>query len=98
MDPPSPENYEIFSGAVIRPAKKSIPSGFREEYIPGWNERSEELHNQFLESSDQEIADELLHTLDAARRENWMRTVENLDFENQAEWLGAFYASSAELE
>ncbi|KAG5897366.1 hypothetical protein JTB14_022074, partial [Gonioctena quinquepunctata] len=52
--------------AVIRSAKKSIPRGYREEYIPGWNEQREELYNQFLESGDQEIADELLHTLDAA--------------------------------
>ncbi|KAG5885687.1 hypothetical protein JTB14_001968 [Gonioctena quinquepunctata] len=39
---------------------------------------------QFLESGDQQIADELLHTLDAARRENWMRTVENLDFKRSS--------------
>lgn len=78
--PPIVKNYDRFVGAVINAAKKSIPRGYRKEYIPGWNERSEELYREFLESGDREIANELLHSLDAARQQKWSETVENLDF------------------
>ncbi|XP_072395286.1 uncharacterized protein [Diabrotica undecimpunctata] len=54
------KNYHRFVGAVLSVAKKHIPRGYRKEYIPGWSENSEELYQSFLETGDQEIADELL--------------------------------------
>lgn len=78
--PPTANNYERFCGAVIATAKKCIPRGYRKAYIPGWNETSEDLYQQYLDSGEPEIADELLYSLDAARREKWVNTVENLDF------------------
>lgn len=39
------------------------------EYL-GWNERCEDLYHEFTETHNHEIADGLLHILDAAQREN----------------------------
>ncbi|XP_072375796.1 uncharacterized protein, partial [Diabrotica undecimpunctata] len=77
---PTRENYMRFVGAVISTAKKTIPRGYRKEYVPGCNEKCEKLYQEYNESQDREIVDELLHSLDAARRQKWMETVEKLDF------------------
>ncbi|KAG5898137.1 hypothetical protein JTB14_033994 [Gonioctena quinquepunctata] len=57
---------------------------YRKEYIPGWTEESERLYEEFCEDGRQEIADELLHSIDTARREKWTKTVENLDFQKSS--------------
>ncbi|XP_072389305.1 uncharacterized protein [Diabrotica undecimpunctata] len=77
---PTRENYMRFVGAVISTAKKTIPRGYRKEYVPGWDEKCKKLYQEYNESQDREIADELLHSLDAARRQKWMETMEKLDF------------------
>lgn len=82
--PPTHANYDRFTGAVISTAKKHIPRGYRREYIPGWSEESENLYQEFLESGDNDIADELLESLDEARREKWINTVESLDFKKSS--------------
>lgn len=45
---------------VISTAKKHIPKGYRREYIPGWNEQSPSLYQEYLETSENNLADELL--------------------------------------
>jgi hypothetical protein len=82
--PPKGENYSRFVGAVISTAKKYIPRGFRKQYIPGWSRRSEDLYKDFNQSGDREIADELVASLDAARRQKWMETMETLDFKTSS--------------
>lgn len=82
--PPTHKEYERFIGTVIATAKKFIPRGFRREYIPGWNEETETLYQEFIVSGDSEIADELLHSLDSARRDKWTSTVEELDFKTSS--------------
>lgn len=82
--PPTSENYERFTGAVISTAKKHIPRGYRKEYVPGWSENSEALYQNFLETGDQEIADELIHSLNAARQQKWTETVERLNFQTSS--------------
>lgn len=82
--PAMSSNYERFVGLVINNAKKTITTGYRKEYIPGWSNTSEILYPEFLESAEQEIVDELLHNLDAARRQKWMETVEALDFKQSS--------------
>nr|CAI5868414.1 unnamed protein product [Callosobruchus analis] len=77
---PKYKNYKRFIGAVIRSAKEAIPRGYRKEYVPGWNEHSEQLYNEFVESGDREVGDELLHSLDASRRSKWEDTVQHIDF------------------
>ncbi|XP_028141425.2 uncharacterized protein LOC114335393 [Diabrotica virgifera virgifera] len=61
-----------------------MPRGYRKEYVPGWTETCEDLYAKFLESGDREIADELLHNIDKARRQKWIKTVENLDFKKSS--------------
>lgn len=55
-------------GVVIRAAKNGISRGYRKEYMPGWNEYSKQLYNEFFESGNWEVGDELLHSLDEERR------------------------------
>lgn len=60
--------------------KKYIPRCYRKKYIPGWSETSEQLYQEFLETGNQEIAEELVQSLDVAWRAKWTETVESLDF------------------
>lgn len=78
--PPEADNYQRFVNATIETAKKTIPRGYRKEYVPGWTDECEKEYQRFLESGDREIADDLLLKVDAARREMWTETVEGLDF------------------
>ncbi|XP_072392313.1 uncharacterized protein [Diabrotica undecimpunctata] len=82
--PPKSQNYGRLTGAIITSAKATIPRGYRKEYIPGWTEPSEKLYEEYCEDGKQEIADELLHSIDAARRGKWIQTVENLDFQKSS--------------
>lgn len=61
---PNAKNYHLFVGMVLAVAKKQIPRGFRKEYIPGWTEESQQLYDEFVESGDPEIADDMLSSLD----------------------------------
>ncbi|KAG5886721.1 hypothetical protein JTB14_030787 [Gonioctena quinquepunctata] len=65
-------------------AKKTIPRGYRKEYVPGWNDECEREYRNFQESGDRDIADNLLHNLNAVRREKWTDTVSNLDFKRSS--------------
>lgn len=73
-------NYDRFVNIIIAAAKRYIPRGYRKEYIPGWNEETEELHQRLLQENNAEIADELLRNLDVARRKRWEETTEALNF------------------
>ncbi|KAI5720173.1 hypothetical protein M8J77_002972 [Diaphorina citri] len=78
--PPESKNLKRFCGAVLKTAKKFIPRGYRKEYIPGWDNESESLYQQYLESEDPEIGSDLIHSLDEARKSKWTKTIEDLDF------------------
>lgn len=78
--PPVATNYERFSRLTIGTAKKHVPRGFRKEYVPCWGEETDRLYREFKESGDQELADDLLKSLDNARRERWCETVETMTF------------------
>jgi Reverse transcriptase (RNA-dependent DNA polymerase)/Endonuclease/Exonuclease/phosphatase family len=78
--PPSAQNYSRFVGVVISTAKKHIPRGYRKEYIPGWSAESDRLYQEFLQSEDPEIAEDLLYSLDTRRQEKWINTMNSLNF------------------
>lgn len=82
--PPLPSNYDRFVGLIIASAKKTIPRGFRKEYIPCWNEDSDRLYNEFCTNESQETADELLLSLDEARKQEWASSVGNMDFKHSS--------------
>lgn len=82
--PPTSQNYNRFCKAVWSSAKKSIPRGYRKEYIPGWNKECDTLYHQYLENGDQKLGDALLTKLDEARRAKWTKTVEEMDFKHSS--------------
>ncbi|KAG5876421.1 hypothetical protein JTB14_032622 [Gonioctena quinquepunctata] len=65
-------------------AEKTIPRGYRKEYVPRWNDECEREYRNFQESGDREIADNLLHNLNAVRREKWTDTVSNVNFKRSS--------------
>lgn len=77
--PPEPKNYDRFTNLIITTAKQTVPRGYRKEYIPCWNEDSDRLYNEFLETESPETAKELLKSLDEARKKKWIHTIENID-------------------
>lgn len=77
---PTVKNYNRFVGAVLAAAKKAIPRGFRREYVPCWNLETERLYKEYCESGDSEVADDLIHSLDNARKVKWLKTVEEMNF------------------
>lgn len=78
--PPNIKNYDRFTKLILSTAKVCIPRGFRKSYIPGWSQESEDLYSEFNNTGNSDIADELLKSLDSARREKWVDTVERLNF------------------
>lgn len=77
--PPQIENYQRFVNLTKSIAKKHIPRGFRKHYIPGWSRSSEELYSKFKISNNPDDANDLLNSLNEARKTKWMNQTENLD-------------------
>lgn len=48
--PPVSKNYYRFCNAIISVAKKTIPRGYRKEYIPGWNPKCSKLYEKWTEN------------------------------------------------
>src|SRR5207249_4053724 len=74
------EAYKRFTGALFKAARSSIPRGFRPTYIPCMDSESAALLKQFEESGDPEVADHLMDSLNAARRQRWEECTSELDF------------------
>lgn len=64
--------HKRFTKMVTNVAKKTIPRGFRKEYIPRWTEETTRLYAEFEASGDTEIDEDLLQSLDNARRQRWI--------------------------
>lgn len=64
---PCRHNYNRFCNLIKSIAKKHIPRGFRENYIPGWNAECQSLYSEFKNSNNSEKADELLDALKLQR-------------------------------
>lgn len=82
--PPCSGNYSRFSKIVINSAKKTIPLGFRKEYIPGWNQECETLYTSLKHSGNCDDAKKTLEALDKQRRDRWIKMVENTDFKHSS--------------
>uniref|UniRef100_H3A334 Endonuclease/exonuclease/phosphatase domain-containing protein n=1 Tax=Latimeria chalumnae TaxID=7897 RepID=H3A334_LATCH len=94
--PPSPNNYSRFAQLLKVSATKSIPRGYRTEYIPCWSKESERLLAEYNITQDMETATALLDSLDEDRLARWQEITENLDFSHSSRkpwnllcWLGA---------
>ena len=82
--PPSVDNITRFGKLILKSAKKNIPRGVRKWHIPCWSKASEDLLKEFERTQDQEIAEQLLNTLQEDRRQRWIETVENLDMRHSS--------------
>src|SRR5436190_200869 len=73
-------NYDQNMSLVNHVATQCIPRGFREEFVPGWNQECEDLFADFNANGNQETANLLLNKLDEARKDKWVQAVENMNF------------------
>lgn len=78
--PAIPTNYDRFVNLITAAAKKSIPRGHREAYIPGWSTESKELYKEFKDTGNIEAGTQLLRKLDDNRRKKWEEKTESLSF------------------
>jgi len=65
---------------VISTAKKCIPREVRKDFISGWSKESDDLYKEYKATNCPLTVEELLNSLNNARKEKWIRTVENMDF------------------
>ena len=76
--------YQDLCNTISKAAKKAIPRGHRNTYIPCWDAKCEALYQTFLQSpaGDQSsrAATVLITWLDRKRRDRWSEAVQNIDF------------------
>lgn len=78
--PALPSNYDKFVSLINAAAKKSIPRGHREAYVPGLSTESKELYEEFKVSGNVEAGTRLLKNLDENRTKKWEEKMESLSF------------------
>ena len=80
--------YQDFCNTISKAAKKAIPRGRHNTYIPCWDAKCEALYQTFLQSSagDQSsrAATALITWLDKKRRDRWSEAVRNIDFSHSS--------------
>ena len=71
--------YQDFCNTIKKAAKKTIPRGYRNNYISCWDPECESLHKTFLQSPQGDdsslTATTLLAKLDRKRRDRWSEAV-----------------------
>ena len=76
--------YQNFCNIIKKATKKTIPRGYRNIYIPCWNEECESLYTAFLQSSQGDYsslaATALLAKLDRKWRDPRLGAVWSIDF------------------
>ena len=76
--------YQDFYNTIKKAAKKTIPRGYRNNYIPCWDAECESLYKTFLQSPQGDksslAATALLAKLDRKRRDRWSEAVRSIDF------------------
>ena len=83
-------SYNRFVSLVKAIAKKHIPRGYRKQYIPGWNQKCNELYENYLETEDVDLGHELLAELNSCRKSKWMETVQQIDFKHSSRKAWSF--------
>ena len=80
--------YQDFCNTIRKAAKKTIPRGYRNNYISCWDAECESLYKTFLQSpqgSDSSLAaTALLAKLDRKRRDRWSEAVRSIDFSHSS--------------
>ena len=91
---PSPDStnmdqaYQDLCNTISKAAKKAIPCGRRNTYIPCWDAKCEALYQTFRQSpaGDQlsRAATALITWLDKKRRDRWSEAVRNIDLSHSS--------------
>ena len=83
--------YSVFQRKLLNRGllpKRTIPSGFRNPYIPGWDPTCEVLENDLEKAQSiphkQEATNKPLEHLSSKRKAAWKETVENIDMEHSS--------------
>ena len=80
--------YQDFCNTIKKAAKKTIPRGYRNNYIPCWDAECESLYKTFLQSPQGDdsslAATALLAKLDKKRRDRWSEAVRSIDFSHSS--------------
>ena len=80
--------YQDFCNTIKKAAKKTIPRGYRNNYVPCWDAECEFLYKTFLQSpqgDDSSLATTaLLAKLDIKRRDRWSEAVRSIDFSHSS--------------
>ena len=84
----------LFCNTIKKAAKKTIPRGYRNNYIPCWDAECESFYKTFLQSPQGDdsslAATALLAKLDRKRRDRWSEAVGALTFHTLVEKRGVF--------
>ena len=82
------EAYQDFCNVIIAAAKKTIPHGRRNNYMPCWDTECESLYRSYLNAppgvASSQAATKLLERLDAKRLERWTEAVNTIDFSHSS--------------
>ena len=80
--------YQDFCNIIKKAAKKTIPRGYRNNYIPSWDAECESLYKTFVQSPQGDdsslAATTLLAKLDRKRRDRWSEAVRSIDFSHSS--------------
>ena len=80
--------YQDFCNTIKKAAKKTIPRGYRNNYIPCWDAECKSLYKTFLQSPEGDdsslAATALLAKLDRKRRDRWSDAVRSIDFSHSS--------------
>ena len=80
--------YQDFCNTIKKAVKKTIPRGYRNNYIPCWDAECESLYKTFLQSTqgdDSSLgATALFAKLDRKLRDRWSEAVRRIDFSHSS--------------
>ena len=80
--------YQDLCNTFSKAAKKAIPRGRRNTYIPCWDAKCEALYQTFLQSPAEDqssrAATTLITWLDKKRRDRWSEAIQNIDFSHSS--------------
>ena len=80
--------YHNFCNTIKKAAKKTIPRGYRNNYIPCWDAECESLYRTLLQSPQRDdsslAATALLAKLDRKRRNRWSKAVRSIDLSHSS--------------
>ena len=76
--------YTAFFQLLSQSEKKTIPRGFRQQYMLTWDNECNNYNKEFVQAEDKQSADanaaDLIHYLYKSRNKRWEETVKGLDF------------------